>query len=122
MSDKRTMPDPAKGTPRRKRSAPTIDLTATEVPPASPDSGPPSEPPTPQEQPERAAGSEAQSMADQGSYTKQSAWLSVPVLAGGIFGAALTAIALGALWFSGAIPVRNVASSGSQAIDAMTQR
>jgi hypothetical protein len=122
MSDKRTMPDPAKGTPRRKRSAPTIDLTATEVAPASPDSRPPAEPPSPQEQPERAAEPEGQPMADQGSVSKQPAWLSVPALAGGIFGAALTAIALGALWLSGAVPVRSVASSDSQAIDAITQR
>jgi hypothetical protein len=61
-------------------------------------------------------------MAGQGSSSKQSAWLSVPVLAGGFFGAALTAIALGALWFAGAVPVRYVASSDSQAIDAVTQR
>jgi hypothetical protein len=61
-------------------------------------------------------------MADQGSVSKQPAWLSVPALAGGIFGAALTAIALGALWFSGAVPVRSVAPADSQAIDAVTQR
>jgi len=128
MSDKRTMPDPAKGTPRRKRSAPTIDLTATEVPPVSPDSGPgaeppkPAKPPKPPEQPERAAESEGQAMAGQGSVSNQSAWLSVPVLTGGIFGAALTAIALGVLWFSGVIPVRSVAPSDSQAIDTITQR
>jgi hypothetical protein len=34
MSDKRTTPDPAEGERRRKRPAPTIDLTATEVPAA----------------------------------------------------------------------------------------
>ena len=31
MADKRTTPDPAEGARRRKRPAPTIDLTATEV-------------------------------------------------------------------------------------------
>ena len=34
MSDKRTTPDPAESARRRKRAAPTIDLTATEVPAA----------------------------------------------------------------------------------------
>jgi hypothetical protein len=119
MSDKRTMPHPAGGTPRRKRTAPTIDLTATEVPLAATDSGPSSEPPNAQEQPERAAESEGQSIADQNSSVKQSAWLSVPALASGFFGAILTAIILGALWFAGAVPVRYVASSDSQAIDAV---
>ena len=37
MADKRTTPDPAEGARRRKRPAPTIDLTATEVSASSPD-------------------------------------------------------------------------------------
>ena len=37
MSDKRTTPDPAEGARRRKRPAPTIDLTATDVSASSPD-------------------------------------------------------------------------------------
>ena len=44
MSDKRTTPDPAESARRRKRAAPTIDLTATEVPAAGHEE-PPSEPP-----------------------------------------------------------------------------
>ena len=52
MSDKRTTPGPAERAPRRKRSAPTIDLTATEVPPAAADSGQPSELPPAHEHPE----------------------------------------------------------------------
>ena len=99
MSDKRTTPDPAGGTRRRKRSAPTIDLTATEVPSAATDTGSPSESPSMQEQPEAAAKSEPQPTGDQGSLSARSAWLSMPVLAGGFFGAALAAIAFGALWF-----------------------
>jgi hypothetical protein len=141
MSDKRTIPHPAGGTPRRKRSAPTIDLTATEVPPAATDSGPSSEPADvqdqheratdsgpssepadTQDQHERAAESEGPSMADQISSVKQSAWLSVPALASGFFGAVLMAIILGVLWFAGAVPVRYVASSDGQAIDAVAQR
>ena len=59
MSDKRTTPDPAERAPRRKRSAPTIDLTATEVPPAAADSGQPSEPPPAHEQPEAVTEPEA---------------------------------------------------------------
>ena len=67
MSDKRTTPDPAERAPRRKRSAPTIDLTATEVPPAAADSGQPSEPPPAHEQPEAVTEPETQPMADQAS-------------------------------------------------------
>ena len=37
MSDKRTTQDPAEGARRRKRPAPTIDLTATDVSASSPD-------------------------------------------------------------------------------------
>jgi hypothetical protein len=131
MSDKRTTPDPAAGTRRRKRSAPTIDLTATEVPPAAADSGQPSEPPPAHEQPEAVTEPEPQPMADQASSLKQSAWLSVPALAGGVFGAALMTIILGTLWFAGAVPVRYVASSDSsaqisapdnRAVDAIAQR
>lgn len=131
MSDKRTTPDPAERAPRRKRSAPTIDLTATEVPPAAADSGRSSGPPPAHERPEAVTEPEAQPMADQASSLKQSAWLSVPALAGGVFGAALMAIVLGALWFADAVPVRYVASSDSsaqisapdnRAVDAITQR
>jgi hypothetical protein len=131
MSDKRKTPDPAVGAPRRKRSAPTIDLTATEVPPAAADSGQPSEPPPAHEQPEAVTEPETQPMADQASSLKQPAWLSVPALAGGVLGAALMAIVLGTLWFAGAVPVRYVASSDSsaqisapdnRAVDAVAQR
>lgn len=122
MSDKRTTPQPAGGTPRRKRPAPTIDLTATEVPPAVTGSGPSTEPPKAHEQPERATESEGQPMADQISSVKQSAWLSVPALVGGFLGAVLMAIVLGVLWFAGAVPVRYVASSDDQAIDVVAQR
>ena len=131
MSDKRTTPDPAQRATRRKRSAPTIDLTATEVPPAAADSGQPSEPPPAHEQPETVTEPEAQPMAGQASSLKQPAWLSVPALAGGVLGAALMAIVLGTLWFAGAVPVRYVALSDSsaqisapdnRAVDAIAQR
>lgn len=131
MSDKRTTPDPAQRAARRKRSAPTIDLTATEVPPAAADSGQPSEPPPAHEHPEAVTEPEPQPMADQASSPKQPAWLSVPALAGGALGAALMAIVLGTLWFAGAVPVRYVALNDSsaqisapdnRAVDAIAQR
>lgn len=131
MSDKRTTPGPAERAPRRKRSAPTIDLTATEVPPAAADSGQPSESPPAHEHPEAVTEPEPQPMADQASPPKQPAWLSVPALAGGALGAALMAIVLGTLWFAGAVPVRYVALNDSsaqisapdnRAVDAIAQR
>jgi len=126
MPDKRTVPDPAGRAPRRKRSAPTIDLTATEVTPAATETSPPSEPSPAQEQPRTAPGPEAHSSSESGPPSGHPDWLSAPALAAGFFAAALTAGVLAALWFSGALPVRSVASNDSnaitQAIDALAQR
>jgi hypothetical protein len=132
MSDKRKTPDRVGGAPRRKRSAPTIDLTATEVPPAAADRGPASEPPPAPEQPEAATRPggifEPEAETAPPSPSGQSAWLSAPALAGGLLGAAIMAIILGALWFAGVVPVRHVASGdsgaqiSSQAVDAIAQR
>jgi hypothetical protein len=41
MNDKRATPDSPAGKGRRKRAAPTIDLTATEVPPVTSEADPP---------------------------------------------------------------------------------
>ena len=138
MSDKRATPDPARAAPRRKRAAPTIDLTATEV-----SAGSNERPSSPQEQPAATAeskaaaeperpetaaaqaearGPEPSHTAGTNSSLEQPVWRSVPVLAGGLLGAAVAAIALGALWFAGALPVRHVASSDNQAVEALAER
>jgi hypothetical protein len=131
MSVKRTKPDVAEGVRRRKRSAPTIDLTAKEIPQAAAGGAPHSGPPPAQEQPEAVTAPGAEAMGDQGSSLKQPAWLSAPALAGGFFGAAIMAAGLGALWLAGAVPLRSTDSGdagalmwaqGKEALDAIAQR
>jgi len=134
MPDKRTTPDPASRAPRRKRPAPTIDLTATEVPQAATGGGPttPSQSPpaqedpaiaqdtTPKPQPEPESKAESRSTAGQGTPSSgQTAWLSAPALAGGLVGAATVAVVLAALWLAGGLTPRSVESGQ---VDALAQR
>ena len=87
MADKPTTPQ-APGGRRRKREAPTIDLTATEVPPAA-KAVPPSEPP-----PEmRDAGPEPAPLPG--------AQFSTGSVAAGIAGAAVMSLVMLALWYAG---------------------
>ena len=125
MADKRTTPeapegaqqaapqDAAQGPRRKKRAAPTIELTATETPP--PEAGSPTQaepPPAAQEPP--AAGGPA----------------SLATLAAGVAGAAAVTLVLFVLWLTGLLPVRYVATTDTsaqvpadtKAIDALTQR
>ena len=127
MPDKRTTSDSAKGMSRRKRPAPTIDLTATEVPRAATDAGPsePPQSPSMQERPEAISEAEAapQSMASENSSSKRPVWLGAPALTGGFIGAAVVAVGLVALWFAGAVPVRYAVSiDSSPQLDSLTQR
>jgi len=127
MPDKRTTPGPAERAPRRKRPAPTIDLTATEVPVAGTDGGrsEPPQSPSAQEQPKAAheAQPEPEALASRNSSPKRPAWLSAPALTGGLIGAAAVSIVLAALWFAGALPVRYAVSTDSSAqVDALAQR
>src|SRR6476646_4305041 len=87
MADKPTTPQ-APGGRRSKREAPTIDLTATEVPPAA-KAVPPSEPPpeTRDPQPEPAPPPGAQ--------------FSTGSVAAGIAGAAVMSLVMLALWYAG---------------------
>jgi hypothetical protein len=125
MPDKRTTPDPAERARRRKRPAPTIDLTATEVPVVAADGGP-SQPPqssSAQAQPQATHEAEPESMDSKNSSSKRSTWLSVPALIGGFVGAGAVAIVLMALWFAGAVPVRYAGSADSSAqANALAQR
>ena len=131
MADKRTTPEtPAGAQPdapqdaptgprRKKRAAPTIDLTATEMP------SPPHEAaPSPRSDPPPAPAQEPPAEARSGGP------ISLATLAAGVAGAATVALVLVALWLAGLLPVRTVASTdtGAQvsvdtkAIDALTLR
>ena len=92
MADKPTTPQ-APGGRRRKREAPTIDLTATEVPPAAEAIPPQSEPP-----PEmRDAGPEPATQ----SAPPSGAQFSTGSVAAGIAGAAVMSFVMLALWYAG---------------------
>jgi hypothetical protein len=148
MADKRTTPDPAARAARRKRAAPTIDLTATEVPAAVTEGTPSAQRPHPAQQqsgaprdaelkskpeskpapkfeskPEPKVESKPEPKAGREAPPGQSAWLSAPAVVGGFFGAAAAALVLAALWFAGAVPVRNpVPADSSAQVDALAQR
>jgi hypothetical protein len=116
MSDKRTTPDPAESARRRKRPAPTIDLTATEVQATGheePRSEPPPEgpaEPAPESAPDSAAGAAAMN-----DSSGRPGLLNASALVGGLIGAAIVTIILAALWFAGALPVRYAAPVDSSA-------
>ena len=129
MADKRTTPetpagaqqaapqDSGSGPRRKKRAAPTIDLTATEMP--SPEAAPP-----PRSDPPPAPAQEPPAEARSGGP------ISLATLAAGVAGAATVALVLVALWLAGLLPERTVTSTdtGAQvsvdtkAIDTLTQR
>jgi hypothetical protein len=128
MADKRTTPQTPEGAqqaapqaPRRKkRAAPTIDLTATEMPP--PEAAPPPQP-DPPPGPAQAASVDTAEPRPGGPF-------GMATLAAGVAGAAAVTLVLFVLWLTGLLPVRTVASTDTTAqgptdtktIDALTKR
>lgn len=108
MADKRTTPGPAAGASRRKRAAPTIDLTATEVPPPA------------AEQPaaDHEAAPAGKRQPANGSSRRSWSWLDVnikaPALAGAA-GAALMMLILFGLWLTGILPIRYAGPAATRA-------
>ncbi len=114
MADKRTTPEAGAG--RRKRAAPTIDLTAREVPPPVAAA---SEPPTPPP-PEPPAADHAVPPADKSPpggdpWAWVNANFSGPILAAGLAGAGSVALLLLALWLTGLVPIRYAGSTATRA-------
>ena len=117
MADKRTPPDPAEGARRRKRPAPTIDLTATEVPEASS-----SDPAQPAADAPSSAAPEP-SMAQDGTGADHdpgpgsrdgSTRTAAPVwqiFIAGLAGAAIMSAALLGVWFAGLVPSRDTGAA-----------
>jgi len=108
MADKRTTPEAGRG----KRAAPTIDLTASEVPPAVKASEPP--PPEPPEPPivDPAAAANPPP-ADPWAWVNAN--FSGPVLMAGLAGAGSVTILLFALWLTGVVPIRYAGSTATRA-------
>ena len=132
MADKRTTPEapeePPQAAPeglrRKKRAGPTIDLTATEVPPAQPGAAPQPDPPTAtSEPPPNAAQAETPPTQTGGVF-------GAAALAGGVAGIVAVLLVLLGLYFSGLLPLQQATSTtttaqvaaGSQSLDALTQR
>ncbi len=130
MSDKRTTPDPTEGARRRKRPAPTIDLTATEVPEANgaePPEAAADEPPgAPPESPavhgEGHSGHDPEPGLREGSMRP-----ALPVwqiFMAGLAGAAIMTAMLLGIWFSGLVPSREAgtAIADPSSVAALNQR
>src|SRR6185369_16996624 len=120
MSDKRTTPDPAEGARRRKRPAPTIDLTATDVSTASPEEEVPEAGPPRAKQPSGEA-SQSESRDD----TKQQNWSAVrQIIFAGLGGAAILAVVFVGVWLAGLVPARYAgpADGGSASVAALNDR
>ncbi len=130
MADKRTTPDPAEGARRRKRPAPTIDLTATEVPEANAAEQPQAaadEPATAPPEPSAAHdGADGDHNPETGlrngsTRTAPSAW---QIFIAGFAGAAIMTVALLGLWFAGLVPSRDASSTIADpaSVAALNQR
>jgi hypothetical protein len=130
MADKRTTPDPAEGARRRKRPAPTIDLTATEVPEAAAAAQPQAaadEPraasPEPSAAPDGAdaAHDPEPGLRNSSTRTAPATW---QIFAAGFAGAAIMTAALLGLWFAGLVPSRDAgpAIAGPASVAALNQR
>ncbi|MGE5535854.1 MAG: COG4223 family protein [Acidobacteriota bacterium] len=114
MADEPAAPGTAEGAGRRKRPAPTIDLTATEVKSES----------------DAQAQGEQSDAADSSSATESTDELKPNVdenratgvawamLASGFAGGAVVAAVLAALWFADALPVRTSPGSSTAALNA----
>jgi hypothetical protein len=110
MADKRIPPEAAAGASRRKRVAPTIDLTATEVQPATAAG---ELPPHATAEPEQKAADHEAAPPDKGaSAVDPGRWLkfAAPALAGGAAGAAITTLVLCGFWLTGLVSVHPAGS------------
>lgn len=123
MSDKRTTPDPAEGARRRKRPAPTIDLTATDVSASSPEYEAQAAEPARDEHPSEAAESAAESPASNGA--KQRNWVAArQMFFAGLGGAAIVALAFFGVWLAGFVPARHAspADAATASVAALNER
>jgi hypothetical protein len=125
MSDKRTTPDPAEGARRRKRPAPTIDLTATDVSGSSPDhEAHAAEPPPRDEHPSMEAPKPAaESPASNGA--KPWNWAAArQMFFAGLGGAAIVVLVFLGVWLAGLVPARHASpvDAGSASVRALNER
>lgn len=114
MAEKGTTPDPAEGASRRKRQAPTIDLTATDVSPQSTSAAQDQAAAEPSPQAESAEEHSGAGGTDAPSAAAPANWTAPrPLLLGGFGGALLVAAALLVAWFAGLVPSRYAETGGA---------
>ena len=125
MSDKRTTPDPADGARRRKRPAPTIDLTATDVSASSPDHDAHAAEPPPRDEhfsteaPEPAAENPVSNGAKPWNWA-----VARQIFFAGLGGAAIVALVFLGVWLAGLVPARYASpvDAGSASVAALNER
>jgi len=117
MADKRTTPEAGAG--RRKRAAPTIDLTATEVQAAATANDTPPqtamEPPPPASEQPAPVTEAAPAGEGPPADGPSSRLFSGPTLAAGAAGAAMVTLVLFGLWLTGMVPIRYAGSTATRA-------
>src|SRR5262245_49630196 len=120
MSDKRTTPDPVEGASRRKRSAPTIDLTATDVSAPTPETDPPAAGPLRDEHPSAAA----EENPEKNGANPRTGVAARQMLFAGLGGAAIIAFVFFGIWLAGLVPTRHTSpvDAGSASVAAFSER
>jgi hypothetical protein len=130
MADKRTTPEAPEGAPqaapersrRTKRAAPTIELTATEVPPPQQAAAPQPDPPPAAEEPAPGKTAAAETQPARTGVT-----FGVAALTGGAAGLAGALLVLLGLYVAGLVhpatsTTTTTQAADSKAIDALAQR
>jgi hypothetical protein len=117
---------------KRKRATPTIDLTATEVPPAptesevpaavEPPNSPPEESAAPQGEQAPMPPPEAPPKESPDMPPRRSGGVLTAAVAASFIGAILAFAVLAALWYGGLLPARTVASNDRSAQIAALQK
>ena len=125
MSDKRTTPDPAEGARRRKRPAPTIDLTATDVSASSPHHETDAAEPLPRDEHPSTEAPEhvAESPVSNGPTPRNWAMVRQMFFAG-LGGAAIVALVFFGVWIAGLVPARHAspADAATASVAALNER
>ena len=125
MSDKRTTQDPAEGARRRKRPAPTIDLTATDVSASSPDhEAHAAESPQRDEQPSTEAPEPAAENPPSNGAKPWNWAAARQMFFAGLGGAAIVALAFLGVWLAGLVPARYASpvDAGPASVAALNER
>jgi hypothetical protein len=125
MSDKRTTPDPAEGARRRKRPAPTIDLTATDVSASSPDHEAHAAEPPPRDEHPSMDAPEPAAENPTSNGAKPWNWAAArKMFFGGLGGAAIVVLVFLGVWLAGLVPARfaSPVDAGSASVAALNDR